>query len=279
MKWLSLALLGVIVVATNGDTLDLSQASLSIGAFIDTEACYSAIEGSVANKVEDKRMDPESYVDFVNLYGPDELLDSPITFEELPLILVNNFYFLACMCGSETESECCVGSKAGIETDGALPGDTPTGDEKSYLYLVCAQTNIAIDRVIQSLAPSAAPVPVQSVTPTAAPVAPSAAPVSGPPVNPFEEVVAVNYSIGVTNETAVFEDYEDELTSAMNSMTPTLLSEVRRRQLRAGRKLQTVSLPTVITMNEVIGEWNASKFSNAIYVDITQRLWLCTILY
>ena len=235
MKWFFLGLLGVIVVAANGDTGVVGQASLSIGTFIDTEVCYSAIAGSVANKDEDKRMDPESYVGFVNLYGPDNLLDSPITFEELPLILVNNFYFLACLCGSETEPECCVGSNAGIETIGALPGDTPTDDEKSYLYVVCAQTSLAIDRVIQSLAPSAAPVP-------------------GPPVNPNEEVVQLKYNIAVKNETAVFSDYDDELISAMNSMTPTLLSEVRRRQLRAGRKLQTVSLPTVITDNEVIGE-------------------------
>ena len=235
MKWFFLGLLGVIVVAANGDTGVVGQASLSIGTFIDTEVCYSAIAGSVANKDEDKRMDPESYVSFVNLYGPDNLLDSPITFEELPLILVNNFYFLACLCGSETEPECCVGSNAGIETIGALPGDTPTDDEKSYLYVVCAQTSLAIDRVIQSLAPSAAPVP-------------------GPPVNPNEEVVQLKYNIAVKNETAVFSDYDDELISAMNSMTPTLLSEVRRRQLRAGRKLQTVSLPTVITDNEVIGE-------------------------
>lgn len=254
MKWFFLGLLGVIVVAVNGDTGVVGQASLSIGTFIDTEVCYSAIAGSVANKDEDKRMDPESYIGFVNLYGPDNLLDSPITFEELPLILVNNFYFLACLCGSETEPECCVGSNAGIETIGALPGDTPTDDEKSYLYVVCAQTSLAIDRVIQSLAPSTAPVPAESVIPTAAPVAPSAAPVSGPPVNPNEEVVQLKYNIAVKNETAVFSDYDDELISAMNSMTPTLLSEVRRRQLRAGRKLQTVSLPTVITDNEVIGE-------------------------
>ena len=102
MKWLSLALFGVIAVAMLGDSVVLGQGNLSIGDFIDTAACYSAIEGSVANKDGDKKMDPESYVGFVNLYGPDDFLDPSLTFEELPLILVNNFYFLACLCGSVT---------------------------------------------------------------------------------------------------------------------------------------------------------------------------------
>lgn len=235
----------------------LGQDNFSIGDFIDTAACYSAIEGSVANKDGDKSMDPESYVNFVDLYGPDDLLDPSLTFEELPLILINNFYFLACLCESESDPECCVGSNAGLETNGALPGDSPTDEEKAYLFVVCAQTNTAIERVIQSAPPSVAPV-------------------TGPPVNPFEELVVVNYSIGVKNEATVFEDYEDELISAMDSMAPTLLSDMRRRQLRAGRRLQTVSLPTAITDNEVIGKWNALKFSKALYANFTMRLWFCT---
>ena len=250
MKWLSLALFGVIAVAMHGDSVVLGQGNLSIGDFIDTAACYSAIDRSVANKDGDKKMDPESYVDFVNFYGPDDFLEPSLRFEELPLILVNNFYFLACLCGSETEPECCVGDNAGLETAGALPGDSPTDEEKSYLFLVCSQTNTAIELVVNSTPPSAAPVPF-----------PSVAPITGPPVNPFEEVVVVNYSIGVKDDATVFEDYEDELISAMDSMAPTLLSDMRRRQLRAGRRLQTVSLPTVITDNEVIGESNCFKYS------------------
>lgn len=237
MKWLSLALLGVnfCLADADGDSVVVSGASVSIGDFVDTEACYSAIEESVANKDGDRRMDPESYVNFVKAYGPDDLLQDPsTTFEDLPLILINNFYLLACMCGVEAEDDCCVGPKAGIETDGAFSEESPTNDEKSYLFLVCAQTNTAIDRVIQSMSPSAAPIPPPDV-----------------------KGVVVNYMIGVENEVSIFEDYDEELISAMDSMAPSLLSEIRTRQLRVGRILQSVFLPTTITDHEMIGKCNA----------------------
>lgn len=251
MRWLHLALLGVNVFAVHGDPV--SGSSLTIGEFVDTEACYSAIDEAVADKVGDQRMDPESYVGFVKAYGPDKFLEDVSTFEELPLILINNFYLLACMCGTEPDDECCVGEKAGIDTSGALSEEIPTSDEKSYLFLVCAQTSTAIERAVESLSPSAAPVPS--------------------PPDDSEKAVSVTYTIGVENEIAVFEDYDEELISAMDSMAPTLLSDVRKRQLRVGRNLQSIFLPTEITDHSTIGKsFNKLSLSSVLMIFLPLRL-------
>ena len=241
MKWSALALIGCNLLSTNGEfqSVTARRTSLSIGDFVDTEACYSAIEGSVADRDGDQEMDPEAYVDFIKAYGPDDLLEDGIMFQELPLLLINNFYLLACQC-EETigGEECCVGTKAGIETNGAFSGQTPTNDEKSYLFLVCSQTSTAIDRMVQSMSPSG--VPIGSPSPTNDSI--------------IEQEVVVNYLIGVKNTASSFEDYNEELRSAMDSMAPTLLLEARRRQLRAGRNLQSVFLPTSIIDNTVVGK-------------------------
>ena len=236
MKWLLVALIVVNSIFTNAnlEALALSIDDITIVDFVDTETCYSAIEESVVGGDGDKRMGPESYVDFVKAYAPDNLLDEIDTFEELPLLLVNNFYLLACLCKIEDEDECCVGSKAAIETNGAFAGDTPTDDEKSYLFLVCSQTSTAIDRVIQSMSPSESP--VADIT--------------------TEIEVVVNYTIGVEDNDSTFEDYGEELISAMNSLAPTLLAEEQSRQLRSGRNLESVFLPTSILYQTAIGTFS-----------------------
>jgi len=234
MKWLSLALLGAEVFAANGQYQSGIGNSLSIGDFVDSEACYSAIEESVFDRDGNQRMVPEAYVDFVKAYGPENILEDSITFEELPLLLINNFYLLACLCQNNVGDECCVGSKAGIETDGALSGDETTDDEKSYLFLICSQTSTAIDRVIQSMSPSG--VPIGSLEP-------SRVPADGPKI---EVDVLFNYMIGVEKNDSKFEEYDEDLIRAMDSMAPALLPEVRTRQLRDGRNLRSVFLPTSI---------------------------------
>lgn len=239
MKWLPLAFIGCKLVSANGEyqSLPHRRASLSIGDFVDVGACYSAIEASVVDRDGDGRMDPEAYVDFVKAYGPDLFLGQTVTFEELPLLLINNFYLLACLCEAEAEGECCVGPKAGIETNGAFSGQSPSDAEKSHLFLVCSQTSTAIDRVIQSMSPSE--VPIASPGPT----------INGPII---EEEVVITYTVGIEEKNSIFEDYNGELISAMDSMAPTLLAEARRRQLRAGRNLQSVFLPTSIIDHSVV---------------------------
>mmetsp|Transcript_23963 Transcript_23963/g.56591 ORF Transcript_23963/g.56591 Transcript_23963/m.56591 type:complete len:926 (+) Transcript_23963:271-3048(+) len=239
MKWSCLVLIGCNILITNGEFQPTTtrRASLSIGDFVDTEACYSAIEQSVVDRDGDQKMDPEAYIDFIRAYGPDDLLEDDVTFEKLPLLLINNFYVLACQCEEpEAGEECCVGTKAGIAINGAFSDQSPTDEEQSNLFLVCSLTTIAIDRIIKSMPPSG--VPIGSPSPTNDSI--------------IEVEVVVNYMIGVENKASLFEDYNEQLISAMDSMAPTLLLETRRRQLRAGRNLQSVFLPTSIVNKKEI---------------------------
>ena len=262
MKWAPLTLLGGLCTVANGEVQSdiFTKAKISVGNFVDSEACYSAIEYSVSDKDGDQRMDQEAYVDFVEAYGPDDFLEDYTTFEELPLILKSNFYVLACLCENKTDAEdqCCVGSKAGIETDGAISGETPTDAEQSYLFLVCSQTSTSIDRVIQSMTPTGVPIvtPEPSALPSPAPIDDESLPPTRTPVDDstIQEEVVVTYRIGIKDNGVVFEDYDEELISAMDSLAPTVLLDVRRRQLRVGRRLQSVFLPTSIKDHTVIGK-------------------------
>lgn len=254
MKWSRLVFLGGMHYVATAEPDIFNVASLSIGTFVDSETCYSAIEGSVSSKGGEKRMDQESYVDFVKAYGPDGFLEDTSTFEELPLILITNFYFLACSCEPDLEDNCeesCVGPKAGIETNGALSGDTPTDAEQSDLFLVCSQTSISIDRVVQSIPPTMTPISSLKPSPTMAPV----------DDNITQEEVVVTYSVGTKMSDVSFDDYSQELIDAMNSLAPTILQEMRKRQLRTGRGLQvdpTVYLPTSILDRTAVGKSNMS---------------------
>ena len=256
MKLLPLALLGIQCFVSNGqyESTNLRRAGLSIGEFVDSESCYSAIAESVDGE-EGKRMNAEAYVDFVKAYGPENFLEDTFTFEELPLILESIFNLLACLCSEEEgegQSECCVGDKAGIETNGAISED-PSDEQKSYLFKVCAQTSNGIDRVIQSVYPSEAPTTVNDPT--------------------IEKEVVVTYKIGVEKDDSAFEDYDEELISAMDSMAPTLLPEARKRQLRVERNLQSIFLPTTIKDHTMIGKLNASTFMNSIFRVTRMQVW------
>lgn len=277
MKRISIVFLGGLLSVATAEPDIFSRASLSIGSFVDSERCYSAIEGSVSEKGRGRKMDHEDYVDFVKAYGPDDFLEDTTAFQDLPLILTTNFYLLACLCDPHVEKGCvesCMGPDTGIETNGVRSGDNLSDAEKSYLFLVCSQTRTAIDRVIQSRSPTVTPVitsePSASPSPTAPIDAgsspPTRAPVeveSSPPTrapaddndNTIKEEALVVYSIGVKGNATTIEDYNEELIGAMDSLAPTVLQEMRRRQLRAGRTLQTdptVFLPTSIVDHTMI---------------------------
>jgi len=283
MKRISIVFLGGLLSVATAEPDIFSRASLSIGSFVDSERCYSAIEGSVSEKGRGRKMDHEDYVDFVKAYGPDDFLEDTTAFQDLPLILTTNFYLLACLCDPHVEKGCvesCMGPDTGIETNGVRSGDNLSDAEKSYLFLVCSQTRTAIDRVIQSRSPTVTPVitsePSASPSPTAPIDAgsspPTRAPVeveSSPPTrapaddndNTIKEEALVVYSIGVKGNATTIEDYNEELIGAMDSLAPTVLQEMRRRQLRAGRTLQTdptVFLPTSIVDHTMIGKLSLS---------------------
>mmetsp|Transcript_6108 Transcript_6108/g.11303 ORF Transcript_6108/g.11303 Transcript_6108/m.11303 type:complete len:941 (-) Transcript_6108:286-3108(-) len=227
----------------------LRRAELVVDGFVDTNSCYTAIENSVVGK-DDQRMDAQSYVSFVKEFGPQDFLANVTEFSDLPLILKSNFNILACLCQEDASDDCCVGSKAGIETDGSFSDEIPTEAEQSYLFLVCSLTSVTIDRVIQSSAPSASPTfspaPTNSPTITPAPTIVTPEPSQAPSSDlTTEEEILVSYGIGV-RANATSDQCQDELVSAMNSLAPQVLAEVRRRQLRYARRLRVVQLDTSI---------------------------------
>mmetsp|Transcript_30158 Transcript_30158/g.34637 ORF Transcript_30158/g.34637 Transcript_30158/m.34637 type:complete len:948 (-) Transcript_30158:232-3075(-) len=278
MIWVILTLVGGFFSVANGDVqFDIfTRAHVSVDGFVDTEVCYVAMEDSISDNTNgDRKMNQEDYVDFVKAYGPDGFLEDITTFEELPLILQSTFYYIACLCKTDSQDEsCCLGLNAGIDTSGSFSGESPTVTEQSYLFLVCTQTSTSIDRVIQSTAPSTAPneVPIISLAPSVFPSPEISAPTAISTLSPTteqgsdttnQEDVLVTYGIGIKGG-AMFEDYREELIIALDSLAPEVLQEVTRRQLREGRRLQSVQLPTSITeytVDDCPPYMNNSEFS------------------
>lgn len=279
IRWISLLILCGLAGVTRGQTPHFEDGSSTlvvarnaevvVDGFVDTEACYSAIEASVSTKVEetgDRGMDAESYVTFVQKYGPTDFLANVTSFSDLPLTLQSNFFILACLCQTDSSDACCEGSDAVINTDGAFSDEVPTSAEKSYLFLVCSLTSASIDRVLSSEAPTSSPTgtAVSTSAPTAS-LAPSEAATSTPTSGPSEETVVQVYGIGIVNGTATFDEYSPDLITAMDSLAPQVLQSIQRRQLRHGRRLQNVALPTSITDSEVIGELHSCLRISAIF--------------
>jgi len=270
MIWIILTLVGGFFIAVNGDVQSdiFTRAHVSVDGFVDTELCYVAMEDSISDNTNgDRKMNQEDYVNFVKAYGPDGFLEDITTFEELPLILQSTFYYIACRCKTDSQDEsCCLGSNAGIDTNGSFSGESPTVTEQSYLFLVCSQTSTSIDRVIQSTAPSTAPngVPIISLAPSALPSPEVSASTSISTLSPTreqgnemttQEDVLVTYGIGIKGD----EDYREELIIAMDSLAPEVLQEVTQ-----GRRLQSVQLPTSITeytADDCPPDMNRSEFS------------------
>jgi hypothetical protein len=285
-RWSSLlflcGLVGVILgqdqsFADGASTREAERnAEVVVDGFVDTEACYTAMESAVIKKATetgDRGMDAESYVSFVQQYGPTDFLVNVTEFSELPLSLQSNFYTLACLCQTNSSDACCEGTNAAIKTDGSFSNEIPTSEEQSYLFLVCSLTSASIDRVLQSEAPTSAPsatsvptsLPTDSLAPSEeASSAPTGAPSEGETI---QETVIHIYGIGVRNGTATFDEYGPDLITAMDSLAPEVLQSIQRRQLRHGRRLQSVLLPTSIDDAEVIGESAGLQFN--VYADFT----------
>ena len=221
-----------------GDPIEFDTLqSLVIDGFVDTESCYDALESAIVVSrsggligADVRKMNQAAYAAFIKSYAPEGFLEDVTGFNALPLILKSNFNILACLCQSDpNDDSCCVGDKAGIDTDGAFDGEVPTPTQQSYLFLVCSLTSITIERVMESSPPSAtpsiSPAPTEAPTITASP---TVSPTPGPTQPPA--TVNITYAIGVrggpSSSNATIDDYEDELISAMDSLAPEVLLEV-----------------------------------------------------
>eukprot|EP00751_Fragilariopsis_kerguelensis_P034216 CAMPEP_0170971156 /NCGR_PEP_ID=MMETSP0735-20130129/45055_1 /TAXON_ID=186038 /ORGANISM="Fragilariopsis kerguelensis, Strain L26-C5" /LENGTH=902 /DNA_ID=CAMNT_0011391061 /DNA_START=87 /DNA_END=2795 /DNA_ORIENTATION=- len=268
MIWVILTLVGGFFSVANGDVqFDIfTRAHVSVDGFVDTEVCYVAMEDSISDNTNgDRKMNQEDYVDFVKAYGPDGFLEDITTFEELPLILQSTFYYIACLCKTDSHS-------------GSFSGESPTVTEQSYLFLVCTQTSTSIDRVIQSTAPSTAPneVPIISLAPSVFPSPEISAPTAISTLSPTteqgsdttnQEDVLVTYGIGIKGG-AMFEDYREELIIALDSLAPEVLQEVTRRQLREGLNI-TASIILLFQPSEP----NPSEVARTFQEELSEAIW------
>ena len=234
-----------------------------VDGFVDVEACYDSL--AIADENDDNEISLDEYVTFVQWYGPDGFLADAKGISDLPLVLTSNFNILSCLCKREgLDDNCCVGNKAHLDAAGSKPNQRPNSDQRLYLFWVCSFTSIAIDRVLSSSPPSAAPTFFPSATPTGLPSAPptdfptaepSAAP-TGPTAPPAADmVVSATYQIGVfdgDDGDPPFSDYEADLIAAMNSLSADVLTDMntrrqrKQRQLLRSRELQTVDIPTSV---------------------------------
>jgi hypothetical protein len=175
------------------DALNIDERSLLVDGFVDTDACYAALEEAATSDTDpdtaDRGLTRDEYAFFVQGLGPEGIFDGRDTFASLPLVIRSNFNVLACFCTQTkgARDDCCEGDNAVIQTLGAFAADTPaeTTAQQAYLFLVCSLTSLAIDRVLESQPPSAFPTAAPSVSPTASPTAaPSVSPTPGPTAAP-----------------------------------------------------------------------------------------------
>jgi hypothetical protein len=229
-----------------------NYAELIINGFADPEACYDALEE--ADDDGDRRISPDEYALFVQALGPDNFLNNRQNFAELPLVVQSNFNILACLCQDDPDDDtCCLGNNAGLETAGAFKNENPTPQQQSYLFLVCSLTSVAIDRVMESAAPTPSPV-------TSGPTPTTPGPAPGPAPGPSEEIVFATYSIGVMDGANTGqEEYVQQLEGSMNALAPDILLQVRRQlrhQLRSRRRLKSVQFSTAIEGLEPRGKYS-----------------------
>lgn len=103
---------------------------------IQFEKCFGNIVGSDRNG--DGKLNKVEYLDFIQTYAAEQkCVENP----KLTLQQAGVFNAIACGCINEGgESNCCLGTKAFIRTDGALNKDR-TAQEENYLTNVCRLTD------------------------------------------------------------------------------------------------------------------------------------------
>jgi hypothetical protein len=130
---------------------------------------------------QDYQLSHEDFITYVKLSGPDDFISDIDEFTDLPLAFQSTFVALSCMCPDSSKTTCC-DDQVGISgADG-----NPDRSEANDLFLICSLTRIAVDRVLTSITPSAAPTEAGDPTasPTKATLAPTLAPSPSPTLAP-----------------------------------------------------------------------------------------------
>lgn len=178
------------------------MAQLIQNGIVDVEKCYASLH-KADDDPRDGRLTSEEYVAFTQGLAPDGLINVNDTFVDFPLILQSNYFVLACLCDTNENPLCCVGDNAHVPTSGSGPGDTPTEDEISFLFLVCWLTQSSIDRYAATILPTSLPSPFPTTPPlTSSPTPlPTDPPTKGPTPAPTRAATPAPTSSPTRNPT------------------------------------------------------------------------------
>jgi hypothetical protein len=154
---------------------NLDAETLIVRGFTDPETCYERLLKADVN--QDYQLSQEEFITYVQLSGPDDFISDIDEFKDLPLAFQSTFVALSCMCPDSSKTTCC-DDQVGIS---GADGD-PDRSEHNDLFLICSLTRIAVDRVLTSITPSAAP--TEAGDPTASPTQATLAPAPSPTLAP-----------------------------------------------------------------------------------------------
>jgi cell division septation protein DedD len=189
-RWnrLIIAVLSLFAFSSQADGSDLQPNELSTNiSQIDAneyDRCVSNLHLADAN--DDLRLGREEYLYYILLQSVGSLLYEAYT--DLPLSLLSNYVFTACMCSQTQGPECCVGDNIGITLD--EEGEVFISDT---IFTFCFSVDMAIQGLLPpspspTLAPSQAPTQAPTVSPTQAPTKSlSSSPTTAPTKSPTEQ--------------------------------------------------------------------------------------------
>jgi len=179
-----------------------------------TSLSTCTISLTISDRNQNDYLDQSEYVTFVNRLSSSTWQNS--NFMELPLVLQNNYYFLA------------DGNSNGINLQGSKPGSSPTANQTANLENICYQTDVSIDSALNptpTVSPGTTTGPSQSSPePTLSPVSPvpttsPATPV--PTTSPATPVPTKVTSAPTTTVTSLTPTVFPTSIPSLSSLTPS----------------------------------------------------------
>ena len=153
------------------------------------EECYANVVA--ADTDNNGRLTQSEYLLFAQLQGPPGIIDDVTSFANLPPDYRAAFTALACFCadpvfgGSPDTPTCCVSDQTIRVPEG--PGDTQSDEDLRMLFAICALTDSAARKTLNTDQPTSSPSAITSApttVPTNSPVAPTGFPTTVPTLLP-----------------------------------------------------------------------------------------------
>mmetsp|Transcript_28419 Transcript_28419/g.76979 ORF Transcript_28419/g.76979 Transcript_28419/m.76979 type:complete len:919 (-) Transcript_28419:323-3079(-) len=241
--------------------------------------CYDDIYESDRNG--DGKVDSQEYVDFFRLRLEHRRSDEGSiydgsqfkTFQDVPFPLQSNFYALSCFCtrfqfeddddfddfDDFDRSTCCVGNNAHIAvvTAGSALGvdDTMTGQELTYVTLVCDLTQRAINDAIETME-TIPPLPTDSPTDSPTTAAPTSRPTKRPTTRPTETPTETSTSSPPSTSPTSKPSIP---ATTPSTLAPSSFSSPSSSSLSSPQHVSTYRYFTVKTVYSIIVEDNGDQ--------------------